>query len=90
MSWLTLNITGIRELVPYLRRIADALERIAPLPDDSAASLKPEEAVSYASDESLTRQHEIDELGEDARRLEDWLREHPEERETLEADLKHE
>jgi hypothetical protein len=74
--WLTF-ITDTKDLIPILTRIADALDRIAPLPEE-AVSLKPEEAVTYTDEEAIAKQEEIDELGADAKRISEWLREHPE------------
>lgn len=71
-------ITKTDDLIPYLSRIAAALERIAPEPA-VAEAITPEEAVTYVDEEALAKQEAIDELGADAKRIEEWLREHPEE-----------
>jgi hypothetical protein len=59
-----------------LRRIADALERIAPEPGE-AVTLTPEEQVSYVDEEKIAQQELAEEMGEAER----WLREHPEQEE---------
>lgn len=59
-----------------LIRIADALERIAPLPEEPVA-LSPEDAVSYVDEEKIAER----ELAEEVGALEEWLREHPEQAE---------
>lgn len=78
MSWLTFT-TDFASIKPILLRIADALDRIAPLPEAADETLKPEEAVTYVDEEALTKQEAIDELGADARRIEEWLRDNPDE-----------
>lgn len=78
MSWLTFT-TDFASIKPILLRIADALDRIAPLPEAADETLKPEEAVTYVDEEALAKQEAIDELGADARRIEEWLRDNPDE-----------
>jgi hypothetical protein len=78
MSVFSFNITDSKILLPVLERIATALERIAPLPDEKAPELTPEEAVSYADDAALARQEEIAEMGATAQQLEQFLKDHPE------------
>ena len=77
MSWLTFN-TDTKALIPLLERIASALERIAP-EESEAVEIKPEEAVTYLDEEKLAEKEEADALSEDAKRLRQWLDEHPEE-----------
>lgn len=77
-------ITDTKALLPELRRIADALDRIAPLPEPSDETLKPEEAVTYVDEDALAKQEAIDELGADAQRINEWLKEHPEFEDALE------
>lgn len=72
-------ITNVDSIKPVLIRIADALDRIAPLPEAADETLKPEEAVTYVDEEALAKQEAIDELGADARRIEEWLRDNPDE-----------
>lgn len=76
-------ITKTDDLIPYLSRIASALERIAPLPEAADETLKPEEAVTYVDEEALAKQEAIDELGADAKRIEEWLRDNPDEVESF-------
>ena len=71
-QWLAAWSTRNHEL----KRIADALERIAPEPDAPVA-LTPEEQVSYVDEEKIAQQELADEMGEADR----WLREHPEQEE---------
>ncbi len=68
-----------------LRRIADALDRIAPLPEEDTPELKPEEAVTYADEAELARQEQVEQAGELAR----WLEEHPEWAGVHEEDVQH-
>ena len=72
-------ITDTKDLLPVLKRIADALDRIAPLPEADAPELKPEEAVAYVDEDAMARREELDALGADASRLRQWIDEHPEE-----------
>ena len=74
-----MNITGLAELKPILERIASALERIAPPAEESVPDLKPEDAVLYVDEEKLERAQVIEELGEEAKLLDQWLRDHPDE-----------
>ena len=76
-------ITKTDDLIPYLSRIAAALERIAPEPAE-AEVLTPAEAVTYVDEEALAKQEAIDELGADAQRINEWLKEHPEFEDALE------
>ncbi len=75
-KWLDVWSTRNREL----RRIADALDRIAPLPTE-AVELKPEEAVTYADDLRMAQREQAEEAGQ----LEQWLAEHAEELEQAEG-----
>jgi hypothetical protein len=84
VSWLTFT-TDFGSIKPVLMRIADALDRIAPPPEPAAADLKPEEAVTYVDEEALAKQEAIDEMGADAKRIEQYLLEHPEEAAEAEA-----
>lgn len=79
MSWSLFTITGTA-LIPVLTRIADALDRIAPLPDADVPPVPPEEAVTY-TDENLIAQRE---QAEEMHVLEKWLEQHPEFREDVE------
>ena len=80
MSLFSINVDG-KALIPFLERIASALERIAPEPDESVPEMKPEEAVTYADDDKLDKDALIREFGADAERLKLWMDEHPEEAE---------
>lgn len=67
----------------YLRRIAEALERIAPLPEEPVA-LTPDEEVSYVDEEKMAQR----DLAEEAHMIEQWLAEHPEaQEEEVEPDV---
>lgn len=76
-------ITNTDKLLPVLERIASALERIAPLPEEPV-ELKPEEAVSYVDEERIAQM----ELAEEMHKLQEWLDAHPEEQ--AEADVRSE
>jgi hypothetical protein len=78
MPLFTINFDG-KALVPVLMRIADALDRIAPLPDEPAADLKPEDAVQYVNEEAMDRAEALREMGEEAKALSDYAAAHPEE-----------
>ena len=82
MSWFTFH-THTKELLPVLTRIADALDRLIPVLPEADDNLKPEEAVTYVDEEVMARQEEIEELSVDARRIEEYLAEHPEEAEDV-------
>jgi beta-lactamase class A len=56
-----------------LTRIADALDRIAPLPEPTT-DVKPEDAVTYVDEEVMAQQDEAEEIGELAR----YMQEHSE------------
>lgn len=74
MSLLTVvaDVLGVRT---ELRRIADALERMAPMPDATPVeAIPPEEAVTYVNEEEMTKQ----ELREQMSVLERARQEHPE------------
>src|SRR5947208_6322023 len=64
----------------YLRRIAEALERIAPIAD-APVELKPEDAVTYADDVRMAQREQAEEAGQ----LERWMTEHAEELEQAEG-----
>ena len=66
------DVIGVRT---ELRRIADALERMAPVPNATPPdTIPPEEAVTYVDEEEMTRQ----ELREQMSVLERARQEHPE------------
>lgn len=66
------DVLGVRA---ELRRIADALERMAPMPDATPVeAIPPEEAVTYVNEEEMTKQ----ELREQMSVLERARQEHPE------------
>jgi hypothetical protein len=65
----------------YLRRMAEALERIAPLPEEPIA-LTPDEEVSYVDEEKMAQR----DLAEEAHLIEQWLAEHPEAQEEVEEE----
>lgn len=77
MSWFSLK-TDTDVILPALERIAAALERIAP-EESEVVEIKPEDAVTYFDEEKLAEKEEADALGEDAKRLREWLDQHPEE-----------
>ena len=78
MSWFSLKL-DVQPLVAELRLIRLALERIAPLPDEPAPDLKPEDAVQYVDESQMDRAEAIHEMGEEAERLLAYAQEHPEE-----------
>jgi hypothetical protein len=81
VSFITMNMDA-KVLLPVLTRIADALDRLIPM-EPIPENVSPEEAVTYVDEQAIARQEELDEMGEEARRLEEWLREHPEEAEDV-------
>jgi len=81
----TINV-DLKYASTMLRRIAEALERIAPLPDDLPAELKPEDAVSYVDEQKLAEQ----ELAREAGAWREYMAAHPEEfEEEAEGDAPH-
>ena len=78
MSWFTIKI-DVSPLVPELKLIRQALERIAPEPDADVPLLKPEDAVDYVNEEKMDRHEAIEEIGTEARQLLDYAKMHPEE-----------
>ncbi len=61
-----------------LRRIADALERAwPPLAETIETEMKPEDQVTYVDEEKMAQ----DEAREQASAIEQWLAEHPDQRE---------
>ena len=54
MSWFTIKI-DVSPLVPELKLIRQALERIAPEPDADVPLLKPEDAVAYVDEDRMQR-----------------------------------
>ena len=77
MNWPSISTDTVK-LLPVLERIAAALERIAP-EEAAAEELKPEDAVQYVDEEAMAKQEYIEQLGADARRLQEYAAEHPEE-----------
>lgn len=77
MSWFTIKL-NVAPLLPELRRIASALERIAPEPDAPSPDLKPEDAVAYVDEERMQRMEAIEEMGAEGKRLLEYAKEHPE------------
>ena len=78
MSWFTIKI-DVSPLVPELKLIRQALERIAPEPDADVPLLKPEDAVAYVDEDRMQRAEEIEEMGAEAARLLEYAKEHPDE-----------
>lgn len=76
MGFLADLLQARRSLVYQTKRIADALDRIAP-PAGDPDPIKPEEAVDYVDEERMAKREMAEEMNE----LERWLREHPEEEE---------
>lgn len=74
MSLFTEWIGAWRRHNRELARIADALERIAPLPE-TPVELKPEEAVSYVDEDAIA----LREAAEEVDRMHAYVQEHPEE-----------
>ncbi len=74
MSLISFNV-DLKYASTMLRRIAEALERIAPLPEDAPAELKPEDAVSYVDEEKQAQR----ELAEEAGAMQAYMAAHPEE-----------
>ncbi len=74
MPLFTINI-DLKYVGQQLRRCADALERIAPLPEDAPAELKPEDAVSYVDEQKLAEQ----EMAREAGAWREYMAAHPEE-----------
>ena len=70
MSWFTINNVDMKPVVKQLTRIADLLELIITLqydyrvtePKDVTPDASEPDSVSYASDESLAKQEQIDEV----------------------------
>lgn len=79
MSWSLFTITGTA-LIPVLTRIADALDRIAPLPEADVPEVPAAEAVTYTDDALIAQREQAEEM----HALEKWLDEHPEFREETE------
>lgn len=63
MSWSLFNLVVSEEVHVQLKRIADALERIAPEPE-APVELAPEDAVTYFDEEKAAKQEIADEMGE--------------------------
>ena len=62
MSLFTFNVE-LKYVGQQLRRIADALEQLAP-PVPEPVELTPDQAVSYVDEEKIARQEMAEELGE--------------------------
>lgn len=63
MSWSLFNLVISEEISVQLKRIADALERIAPEPGEPV-DLTPEDAVSYVDEEKMAKLEIAEEMGE--------------------------
>ena len=74
MSWslITLNV-DLKTATGYLRRIAEALEQIAPPPSE-AVELKPDEAITYYDEQRAAERDEAERL----HRLAEYIEAHPE------------